>query len=182
VGFCARSYIRLVCFRRFLPEDWIVLFALALQLASACVAQLHLDYVYTMEDDSNGRIAIPPTFLDDMPKALHGMVIHGVLSITGVHAVKLSFLLFFYRLGRKIPNYVIFWWFVTFVVVASYAISIALIEYRCMLSSLQILLTECVIPGEVSRQWTRLTVYCTIDAASDVLSKAPKSSHITAIN
>ena len=159
-----------------------MLFALALQLASACVAQLRLDYVYTMEDVSNGRIAIPPTFLDDMPKALHSMVIHGVLSITGVHAVKLSFLLFFYRLGRKIPNYIIFWWFVTFVVVASYAISIALIEYRCMLSPLRILLTECVIPGEVSRQWTRLTVYCTIDAASDVLSKAPKNAHINAIS
>lgn len=171
VGFCARSYIRWICFRRLLPEDWIMMAALGIQLAAACVAQLRLHYVYMLEDVSNAVIPIPPTFIDDVPKALHGIFIQGILSITGVHAVKLSFLLFFHRLGRQIPKYIMFWWFVAFVTLASYAISIALIEYKCMLSSLDVIFFQCTANGETTRQWAYMIAYCTIDAASDLLSK-----------
>jgi len=124
-----------------------------------------------LEDVSNRSIPMPPTFLDDVPKALHGIFIQGILSITGVHAVKLSFLLFFRRLGRQMPKYMIFWWFVAFVTLASYAVSIALVEYKCMLSSLDVIFFECTANGETARQWTYMIAYCTIDAASDVLSK-----------
>ncbi|KAH6847735.1 hypothetical protein B0I37DRAFT_150748 [Chaetomium sp. MPI-CAGE-AT-0009] len=169
IGFCARSYIRWICFRRLLPEDWIMMVALGIQLAAACVAQLRLHYVYMLEDVSNGSIPMPSTFLEDVPKALHGIFIQGILSITGVHAVKLSFLLFFHRLGRQIPKYILFWWFVAFVTLASYGISIALIEYKCMLSSLEVIFFECTANGETARQWTYMVAYCTIDAASDLL-------------
>ncbi|KAK4247234.1 hypothetical protein C7999DRAFT_14670 [Corynascus novoguineensis] len=146
-----------------------MLAALAIQLAAACIAQLRLPYVYMLEDVSNRSIPMPPTFLDDVPKALHGIFIQGILSITGVHAVKLSFLLFFRRLGRQMPKYMIFWWFVAFVTLASYAVSIALVEYKCMLSSLDVVFFECTANGETARQWTYMIAYCTIDAASDVL-------------
>ncbi|KAL2192380.1 hypothetical protein P885DRAFT_47832 [Corynascus similis CBS 632.67] len=142
---------------------------LAIQLAAACIAQLRLPYVYMLEDVSNRSIPMPPTFLDDVPKALHGIFIQGILSITGVHAVKLSFLLFFRRLGRQMPKYMVFWWFVAFVTLASYAVSIALVEYKCMLSSLDVIFFECTANGETARQWTYMIAYCTIDAASDVL-------------
>ncbi|KAH6615964.1 hypothetical protein B0J18DRAFT_293457 [Chaetomium sp. MPI-SDFR-AT-0129] len=168
-GFCARSYIRWVCFRKLLPEDWVMMVALALQLAAAIVAQLRLSYVYELEDVSNQIIPMPETFIDDVPKALHGIFIQGILSITGVHLVKLSFLLFFYRLGSAITQYRIFWRCVAFVTLASYAISIALIEYKCMLSDLQVIFFECTANGETARQWTYMVAYCTIDAASDVL-------------
>ncbi|KAH6623180.1 hypothetical protein F5144DRAFT_495471 [Chaetomium tenue] len=141
----------------------------AMKLAAACVAQLRLHYVYMLEDVSNGAIPIPATFVDDVPKALHGIFIQGILSITGVHAVKLSFLLFFHRLGRQIPKYIMFWWFVAFVTLASYAISIALIEYKCMLSSLDVIFFQCTANGETARQWAYMIAYCTIDAASDLL-------------
>jgi hypothetical protein len=147
--------------------------ALGIQLAAACVAQLRLHYVYMLEDVSNGAISMPSTFLEDVPKALHGIFIQGILSITGVHAVKLSFLLFFHRLGRQIPKYIMFWWFVAFVTLASYAISIALIEYKCMLSSLAVIFSQCNANGETARQWAYMIAYCTIDAASDLLSKPP---------
>lgn len=153
-----------------MPEDWIMLAVLGIQLASACVAQLRLDYVYIMEDVSNGLIPVPPTFMEDMPLALHGMFMHGVLSITGIHAVKLSFLIFFYRLGHRITQYLILWGIVAFVAFASYGISMGLLEYKCVLSSLDVVFFQCTTKVEIDRQWRYMITYCTVDAVSDIFS------------
>lgn len=158
-----------------MPEDWIMLVALGIQLASACVAQLRLNYVYTMEDVSNGLIPVPSTFLEDIPLGLHGMFIQGVLSITGIHAVKLSFLIFFYRLGHRITEYLILWCIVAFVALASYGISMGLLEYKCVLSSLDVVFSQCTTKVEIERQWRYMITYCTVDAVSDILSTKPPS-------
>ncbi|KAL2167544.1 hypothetical protein VTG60DRAFT_1130 [Thermothelomyces hinnuleus] len=92
-----------------------------------------------LQDVSNGLIPAPPTFLQDASKALHAILVHAILSITGVYAVQLNFLL------------------------------IALVQYRCMLGPLHVIVLKCTTIGEVARQHTYTIVYCTMDAASDVL-------------
>ncbi len=147
-----------------------MLAALCMQLAAACVAQLRLDHVYTMEDVSNGVIPVPPTFMENMRMGLYGMYIQGVLSITGIHAVKLSFLIFFLRLGRHVTEHFVLWCIAAFVSLASFAISIGLLESKCTLSSLEIVITQCTTKAAVDRQRTYMVAYCTIDAVSDILS------------
>ncbi|KAK4152727.1 hypothetical protein C8A00DRAFT_15996 [Chaetomidium leptoderma] len=141
----------------------------AMKLADACLAQIRLPYVYTMEDVANGLAPMPPTFMEDVGNAVRGMFAHGVLSITGIHAVKISFLLFFHRLGRHITGYLVFWWLVTIVTVGSYAISMALLEHKCTLSPLNVIFFECNSKSEFLRQWRYMITYCTVDALSDVL-------------
>ena len=155
-----------------------MLAVLGIQLASACVSQLRLHSVYLMEDVSNGLALPPPTFLDDVTTALHGMFIQGVLTITGIHAVKLSFLIFFYRLGGQITEYLVLWGVAAFVSFASYAISMGLLESRCTLSPLDVVFSECTTQAAVDRQWRYMIAYCTIDAVSDFLSKTPPVTHL----
>lgn len=159
-----------------MPEDWIMLAVLGIQLGSACVAQLRLQYVYTMEDVANGLIPVPSTFLEDIPLGLHGMFIQGVLSITGIHAVKLSFLIFFYRLGHRITEYLILRCIVAFVALASYGISMGLLEYKCVLSSLDVVFSQCTTKVEIERQWRYMITYCTVDAVSDIFSTKQPSN------
>jgi hypothetical protein len=172
-GFCARSYIRWLCLRRFLPEDWIMLVVLGMLLAEACVAQLRLHYVYLVEEVATGLMRYPATFEEDIPKGLRGMFAHAILSVIGVHSVKVSFLIFFHRLGRHVNKYLIFWWCVTLVTIASFATCLALVEYKCLLSPNDVLLRECTTSGDLKRQWRYVIAYCTMDAVSDVLSKPP---------
>ena len=160
-----------------MPEDWTMLAALGMQLAAACVAQLRLHHVYTMEDVSNGVIPVPSTFMDNMRMGLHGMYIQGVLSITGIHAVKLSFLIFFFRLGRHVTEHLVLWCIASFVSLASFAISLGLLESKCTLSSLEVVILECTTKAAVDRQRSYTIAYCTIDAVSDILSMSLAIPH-----
>ncbi|KAK0736792.1 hypothetical protein B0T21DRAFT_289165 [Apiosordaria backusii] len=146
-----------------------MLIVLGMILASAIVAQLRLHYVYMMEDVGNGLIPMPPTFMEDVPKALLGVFAQGLLGSIGVYAVKLSFLLFFYRLGNQITSYLVFWWCVALVTLASFGVTMGLLEYKCMLSGLEVIFFECTSKTDIAREWRNMIIYCTLDAFSDVL-------------
>jgi hypothetical protein len=150
-----------------------MLVVLGMLLGEACVAQLRLHYVFLVEEVSRGLMRYPATFQTDIPTGLRGMFVHALLCVTGVHSIKASFLIFFYRLGRHVNKYLIFWWCVTFLTVASFATCIALVEYKCLLGSNDVLLYECTTSGDLKRQWRYVIAYCTLDAASDVSSKPP---------
>ncbi|KAL1841245.1 hypothetical protein VTJ49DRAFT_7313 [Mycothermus thermophilus] len=170
VGFCIRSYIRWVCFRRLLPEDWIMLLALLIMGAASIWAQLRLQWVYLLEDVFNRVVPMPKTFLDhDIYMALHGILVQGILGYTGVHAVKLSFLLFFRRLGGGLLEYNIFWWIVAVFTLGSYIVCMATIDYPCMTGSLETLFLHCNNLEKSAMQWRMMIAYCTIDVVSDIL-------------
>ncbi|KAL2266741.1 hypothetical protein VTJ83DRAFT_6093 [Remersonia thermophila] len=170
LGFCIRSYIRWVCFCRLLPEDWIMAFALLIMGAACVWAQLRLEWVYLVEDVFNKVVPMPKTFLDrDLYMALHGILVQGILGYTGVHAVKLSFLLFFRRLGGGLLEYTIFWWVVAVVTLASYVVCMATIDYPCMTGSLEVLFLRCTDPERSVVQWHAMIAYCTVDVVSDIL-------------
>lgn len=158
-----------------MPEDWIMLIVLGMLMGCAIVAQLRLHYVYIMEDVGNGLIPMPPTFMEDVPKALYGVFAQGLLGTIGIYAVKLSFLLFFYRLGNQITSYLIFWWCVALITLASFGVNMGLLEYKCMLSGLEVIFFECTSKADIAREWRNMIIYCTLDAFTDVLSMSNSS-------
>jgi hypothetical protein len=149
-----------------------MLLVLGINLGTAIVAQLRLHLIYEMEDVGNGLIPIPPTFLEDVPKALRGVFAQAILCITGIYIIKAGFLIFFYRLGHKITKYLIFWWIVALITLASYGITMGLVEYKCTLSSVDVIFFQCTSKEDIAREWKNMIAYCTVDAVSDVLSKS----------
>ncbi|KAK4171532.1 hypothetical protein QBC36DRAFT_199132 [Triangularia setosa] len=146
-----------------------MLVVLGMVMGTAINAQLRLHYVYIMEDVGNGLIPMPPTFMEDVPRALHGVFAQGLLGTIGIYAVKLSFLLFFYRLGNQITFYLIFWWCVALITLISFGVNMGLLEYKCMLSGLEVIFFECTSKADIRREWRNMIIYCTLDAFTDVL-------------
>ncbi|KAK4206356.1 hypothetical protein QBC37DRAFT_300964 [Rhypophila decipiens] len=170
LAFSARAYIRYVCFRRLLIEDYLILFVLGIILGCAIVGQIRLHYVYTMEDVGNGlTTVIPPTFFEDIPKALIAVFSEAVMCTVGIYAVKLNFLLFFHRLGGQIQQYLIFWWVVLVITVGCFATTVALFEYKCTLSDIIVIVTECTSKTDIAREWRNVILTCSLDAFTDVL-------------
>jgi hypothetical protein len=58
--FIGRIWIRWISMRKLVKEDYLMLFVLCLQLATAIICQLRLRYVYMMEEVGNGLITPPP--------------------------------------------------------------------------------------------------------------------------
>ena len=155
-----------------MPEDWIMLLALGAMLGSAIVTQLRLEYAYEVRDVASGIIPVPPTIFEDVYKAVRGIFAQVMLTQIGIYAIKLSCLIFFYRLGGRITEYLVHWWFVAIVTLACFAVSLGLFEYRCSLSSLDVVLSECSSKADINRMWRSAMISCVADAFSDVLRKA----------
>lgn len=58
-----------------------------------------------------------------------------VFFYTGLWSVKLSFLVFFKRLGQNVRNQQIVWWTVLLITIGSYLACLSIIDYRCLASS-----------------------------------------------
>ena len=83
-----------------------------------------------------GQKIAGPDFLDTYAKFLRAVVPFNVLFISTLWAVKLSFLLFFRRLGSKIRGHAIWWWIVLCITIATYFACIGDTDYRCCLKSM----------------------------------------------
>ncbi|KAK3324472.1 hypothetical protein B0T19DRAFT_231217 [Cercophora scortea] len=169
--FCSRAYIRYLCFRRLFLEDYLMLFVVCIQLASALVSQLRLDSVYIMEDVGNGSTPMPATFMEDVPNAMVAIFSQSVMCSVGIYAVKMNFLLFFRRLGAHITPYVIVWWVVTVTTIGCFGVTLAFLEYKCTLSGLDVIFFECTSKDNIAREWRNTIMCCSLDAFTDVLSK-----------
>lgn len=59
LAFTVRAYIRLICFRQLLFEDWLMVAALACHLAVAILGQLYLIGIHVCLDCSGTRYSAP---------------------------------------------------------------------------------------------------------------------------
>lgn len=151
---------------------------LVLALGSAIVSQLRLHFVYIVDDVGNGVIPMPPTFLEDVPKAFTGVFSLMVLCTVGIYAVKLNFLLFFRRLGGQITEYTILWWIVTLATIVCFGATFGVFEYKCTLSDNNVIFFVCSSKTEIARSWRNMIISCTLDAFTDVLSKTPAAGRL----
>ncbi|KAI1639200.1 hypothetical protein F4809DRAFT_596992 [Biscogniauxia mediterranea] len=169
IAYCTRVYIRYVCFRRLLADDYCMLVALILLCAAAATGQMVLEYIYNLMAVGNGEYTPGPNFIDETKKGLLGFSVQSLFCYCGLWLIKFSFLLFFYRLGHRVTKYLVFWWIVLVVVVGCFAIEIGTLQFNCLFGSIDEIMTTCNLSSSMESTFRLYILSCIIDVISDIL-------------
>lgn len=148
-----------------------MIFAWALMLAVTIVTQVFADAMYKVSDILSGRVLPSPQFsIWSTQTGRAGLAII-ILSITSLWAIKISFLVFFKRLGtEKIRSLRIHWWIVTILTILTYFANFPHIEYVCMVGSFEELVAyQCHIRKRTT--FFSMRFNCALDIVTDLLSK-----------
>ncbi|KAI0435978.1 hypothetical protein F4803DRAFT_557459 [Xylaria telfairii] len=174
VGICTvvsaiRYGIRFACWRRLLPEDYLMLVALLLLISIASVLQRYVGDIYYLTHVQNGLELPGPDFERRVLNALRAAGFVLILGAIGIYTIKFNFLFFFYRLGHKIKPYVIVWWVVTFFVVSSLVINLGIIPYKCSFGNIVEITVECATEMSVGHTYTVYKLSVALDVICDAL-------------
>ncbi|KAI1352374.1 hypothetical protein F5Y01DRAFT_279957 [Xylaria sp. FL0043] len=169
VLYALRIWARFVSFRRFFAEDYMTGCALAILISLTILLQLFLGDIYLILHVENHQIVPGPDFPDRFLSGLQADGVGLLLCSLGTWFIKLSFLLFFRRLGREIRSYMIFWYIAITLVIAAGATNIALIPYDCTFGNLFHTTVECAKVSKVSEIYTRYKATVSIDVISDAI-------------
>ena len=146
VFFAFRVYVRIKSFKRLYVDDGLVFFALLILLVNAIVWQYAKQGLYTLLNVQAGLKPPPADMAQQVEQYLRlsGAVI--VMFYTSLWAVKLSFLIFFKRLGQNVRSQKLIWWSVTVLVVLGYVACLSTIQWWCLLPSFATLVGRYLIP------------------------------------
>lgn len=132
-----RFYVRIKSFRKLYADDYIVIVAWLMFLATAITWQTHVQALYRQFGFTAQSIVPTPTNLAAERALLRSEVPLVMLFYTCLWAVKLSFLLFFRRLGQQVRGQKFWWWCVFGVTVATWVTSITTIQWNCNLKPVE---------------------------------------------
>ena len=93
-----------------------------MNLANAALWQKAVNNLYAVVAVDSVQRSLPP---------LHSFFVSHLLYYTALWSIKLSFLLFFRKLGIDIRRHMILWYCVLGYTVASYVICLGTIDYKC---------------------------------------------------
>ncbi len=167
-----RVYIRYMCFRRLLVDDWVMIFALSMLLAIAALGQVYLKDVYMLMAVSNGQVMLDADFPAEAQRGLRAFGTTMLLSYLGIWAIKLNFLLFFRRLGRQIVSYTILWWAVLIITLACGGVNLGIMQFKCMFGPIEHIMTVCPQYPTLKQTYTLFKLSCILDVVTDVLSES----------
>ncbi|KAF2634281.1 hypothetical protein P280DRAFT_524244 [Massarina eburnea CBS 473.64] len=133
-----RYYVRIHHFRRLLPDDYVAGLAWLLLLAQAIVFQIFTPIIYEVTEIGAGIRPLNLNSIGDLVlKHMQGATTVQVLYHTELWSVKMSFLVFFYRLGGHVRGYRIAWWGVVAFTVATGCVCIGTVEWACFKDALK---------------------------------------------
>ena len=137
IFFVVRIYLRLKIMHRLSIDDAFLLVAWLTAVANTLIWQATWKAVYFDMKITHGQItSLPPDFLSIIEKSLRGVYAAYFVSYTGLWSVKFGFLFFFRSLGNKIKRQRIIWWNIFGLLIVSYVVSIATIDFECLLGSI----------------------------------------------
>lgn len=131
-----RIYVRIKSFQRIYADDVLVIIAWLMFLVSAAIWQSQQQAMYEQFILAAGTFIPTPEQLAAETKFLRSEVAITILIFTSLWIVKLSFLIFFQRLGQKVRGQRIWWWCVTGFTVITWATCIGTMSFKCLLRSL----------------------------------------------
>ena len=143
-----------------LIDDYFVLLASAFVLAYAITMQIYAHKMYYTIAVAAG-LQIPG--LDDASVAESYFKACAALLLmfySALWAVKLSFLLFFRRLGQNIVGQRRVWWPVFILKVLLYIACIGAIQYPCLVNSVFYMATNCATPAARTLSQVYLKLNC----------------------
>lgn len=135
VLFAFRIYVRMEKFRRVYADDLLVLAAWMMLLTSAIIWQFNKDILYEEMAAASGHLvplALTASVEHDIRKALRGSLVVIIFFYSCLWSVKVSFLIFFRRLGHNVKGQKHLWWFVLIITLTSYAACLVIINYKCL--------------------------------------------------
>ncbi|KAL9002118.1 MAG: hypothetical protein Q9188_004939 [Gyalolechia gomerana] len=131
-----RFIARIRIFGRLQLDDGLVLFAWLALLINVVLWQTGADSLYEYIAVTSRQLWPPPLgFEHRFEVFLRKDAATLILFYTGLWSIKLSFLLFFKRLGQNVRHQGKIWWVVLGITVAAYIVGVSTIPYRCMVSS-----------------------------------------------
>ena len=121
----------------------MVLLAWLMLLTTTVIWDVNKDALYENMAVSAGQLYPPPEdFPQNMERYLHASVAVIIFFYSGLWSVKISFLLFFRRLGQNVKGQRYLWWAVLAVTLATYFCCVGTINYKCQASSFEYLQSE----------------------------------------
>ena len=172
-----RFVVRIRSFKRLLIDDYFVLFALILVVTTAIIWQVFAEHMYYVMVVSAG-VELPgpgfPSLAENYFKASFVVV---VLFYSALWSIKLSFLLFFKRLGKNVRGQAVLWWPILGITIATYCACIGTIHFPCLLNSFEYLAINCSTASANRFSQVTLKLNCTWDVTTDALSRSMTPCH-----
>ena len=166
-----RLVVRWKSFKKLDFDDGFVIFAWVLALLTAIDWQIVAGFMYQFIAITRGQLWPPPaTFVDDSERYFTGSAVFIIFFYTSLWAVKISFLLFFKRLGLNVRRQKVLWWCVFAFTIATYLSCIGNIQYSCLVVPLAELVKHCSNDWEINFQQTTLKFNCAVDVLTDLMS------------
>lgn len=163
--------------RRLFWDDGFIIFALILTLITAALWQWAAPTMYwtlrISEGDAELTISLED-FFEKLKLWLRVTFLAAIFFYTSLTAVKISFLLFFRRLGDRVYHFDWYWWPTLFFVLTTWVIGIGTSakEADCELpKSLEVLFYECQASKFTSFDAAAIKAMCVLDVVSDFLSR-----------
>ncbi|OTA54022.1 hypothetical protein K449DRAFT_469708 [Hypoxylon sp. EC38] len=151
-------------------DDVLAISAFILVLITGAVWQWGASGMYYALNVQAGIEPFDETrFFPQMRRWLHASLIAELFFYTALLFIKLSFLLFFMRLGQGINFFRWVWWPVFFVTLASYFASMGDVDYKCLVGPLDTILQKCNTASSIHFVVTTLQVNCAFDILTDFL-------------
>ncbi|KAI1770227.1 hypothetical protein F4818DRAFT_446521 [Hypoxylon cercidicola] len=128
----ARLAVRLKIFRKLQIDDYFIIAATILNIAWCITCTVIGRDLYAFVDSSRTPTSSQEDLFKHSTRSLRGNLINYIIMWSCLWAIKFSFMAFFYGLGNRIKSQRILWWGVLAMIVASYAVSIGLLDYQCL--------------------------------------------------
>ncbi len=149
--FGTRVAARIKFFRRLWADDAMVFIACLFLTTNTLIWQMSKEDLYEIIAVDSGQLYPPPVDLPERAQAyLRRSVAVIALFYSGLWAIKLSFMLFFRRLGQNVRNQKILWWTILVILVATWLACLGTIEYRCLLGSIEYIQSTTLQPSRSS--------------------------------
>ncbi|KAF2194763.1 hypothetical protein K469DRAFT_547487 [Zopfia rhizophila CBS 207.26] len=158
-------------FRRLQWDDALVILAWALFFSFCLVWKFNIHLMFEQYEVVQGKRPFDQVAAEKFDRLFKLIIPQNILFYSALWSVKLSFLVFFYKLGEKIRSYVIWWWCVFGATIISYIACVADIQYKCTTTVSSIAWIEAHCRKLSFVQWVNRTFYanCAADVFTDIL-------------
>ncbi|KAH9909907.1 hypothetical protein F4778DRAFT_775815 [Xylariomycetidae sp. FL2044] len=164
----ARLAIRLKILGQLKADDYLVIAAYSLYLSYAILWTVLSDNLYLALDSFGGiDLTRIMSILNSAASALHGTLASYVVLWTCLWLIKVSFMIFFYPMGRHMKSQRILWRGVLAFIVVSYFVCIGVLDYRCLASTGIRVISTCTRQDIIDFEYISARVTVTLDIVSD---------------
>ncbi|KUI64270.1 hypothetical protein VM1G_11073 [Cytospora mali] len=172
VAFVSRIYIRWVCFRRLLAEDFLMLAAMLLLTGIEALSQYYAGFIYHLMAYVNGTATIGPDFVTNTEGMLKSCGPAIIMFLIGFYFIKVNFLLFFYRLGNRAARiFRIVWWVVFGIVLVCgiASVTMGVSTFKCLFGGIFYTFTTCETVEYENKFFTYFRASVALDIFTDAL-------------